>query len=227
MKNNFNIGLVIKKSIVVVIGVILTTLGISLFYALNIGTDPISVLVDGEHTLFNLNYGTVTLINNTVLLIFGVLFARKYLHIGTVIGGLLAGPLINLFVPMFKSFIYESFNFWVKFTLLFPAVLLMGIGIALVIGVNFGVGTMDLLTLKIRDMSKKDLKWIKIILDIIFAVAGYLMGGVIGAGTIVGVLLTGPIIGYAIPYWKKVLKKLNIDDSEEKKAVFGAQLCES
>lgn len=207
MKDNFEFTVMIKKCMVLIIGIAISAFGISLFYALNIGTDPISVLVDGEHNLMQLDYGTVTLINNIVLIVFGLIFARKYLHVGTVIGGLVMGPFINLFLAVLNPVITDTMSYFTKFVLLFPAVGLMGLGIAIVIGIEFGVGSMDLLTLTLRDVTKLKLKWVKMGLDVIFTIAGYLMGGIIGAGTIVGVLLTGPIIGFLVPRLKKLFSK--------------------
>jgi len=207
MVSKEGLNLIIKKSLAVIVGVIIASLGISLFYALNIGTDPMSVLVDGEHNLMNVGYGTVTLINSVVLITFGLFFARKYLKIGTIIGGLLMGPLINIFVPLFSSLLGESTSFIIKVVLLFPAVALLGVGISLIISVNFGVGSIDLLVLTVRDATKIKLKWVKMAFDLLFTIAGYLMGGIIGVGTVVGVLFTGPIIDFTIPYWKKLLSK--------------------
>jgi uncharacterized membrane protein YczE len=201
---NIDIALYVKKIILLVIGVAVSALGVSLFYALNIGTDPISVFVDGLHSQFNLDFGTITLINNSILIIFGLIFARKYLHIGTVIGGLVMGPFINIFLDMFKLIIVDAVPYMARFVLLFPAVALLGLGIALVISLEFGVGSMDLLTLTLRDVTKINLRWIKIALDFVFTVIGFILGGVIGAGTVVGVLLTGPVIGFALPRFKKL-----------------------
>ena len=207
MKDNFDLNVLIKKCLVLIIATAISALGISLFYTLNIGTDPISLLIDGEHNLMKLDYGTVTLINNIVLIAFGSICARNYLHIGTVISGLLMGPFINVFLLILNTFIKDSFGFFAKFVLLFPAVALLSLGFAIVISIEFGVGTMDLLTLTLRDVTKLKYKWVKMGLDIIYTTIGFLMGGVVGAGTIVGMLLTGPIIGFALPYSKKLFSK--------------------
>lgn len=189
------------------LGTVLTTAGISLFYAVNIGTDPVSVLVDGQHNLMKLPYGTVTLINNIILITFGLIFARKYVYVGTIVGGILMGPLINVFVPLFSSLVPETTPFLVLVLLLFPAVSLLGVGVAIVISINFGVSTMDILTLTIRDVTRVDLKWVKIGLDVVFTASGFMMGGVIGVGTLIGVFLTGPIIGFALPHCERAFAR--------------------
>ncbi len=218
---NEKIKIMIKKSIMVVIGTVISALGISLFFALNIGSDPISVLVDGEHVLLKLDYGTVETINNCILVVVGLIFARKYLHIGTVIGALSVGPLMNIFVPILNNIISDSVGFFARFMLLFPAVALLGFGIAVVISVNFGVGAMEILALSLRDATKLKLQWVKIGLDVIFTISGYLMGGIVGAGTFVGVLLTGPVIGLTLPPMKLLACRLKIVSTGEDSATVG------
>jgi uncharacterized membrane protein YczE len=198
---------VFKQIFALLLGTVLTTAGISLFYAVNIGTDPISVLVDGQHNLMNLPYGTVTLINNIILIVFGLIFARKYVYVGTIVGGILMGPLINAFVPLFSSWISETAPFVLLVLLLFPAVSLLGVGVAIVISINFGVSTMDILTLTLRDVTRIDLKWVKIGLDVVFTVSGFMMGGVVGVGTLIGVFLTGPIIEFALPHCERAFAR--------------------
>lgn len=216
MEGKIDFSIITKKVLLLVLGTAISAFGISIFYALNIGSDPISVLVDGEHNLMSVSFGTATLINNIVLIIFGLMFARKYLNIGTVIGGLLLGPLINLFLPIVAPMVTDSFTFILKFILLFPAVGFLGFGIAIVISAEFGVGAMDLLTLTLRDVTKLKLKWVKMGLDLIYTLVGFLMGGIVGAGTIVGVLLTGPVIGFTLPRLKKLYaKSLTLQTAEE------------
>ncbi len=207
--------LFVIKIIILIFSIAISSMGISLFYALNIGTDPISVLVDGEHNLLKMSFGNITLMNNLVLLAFGFIFARKYIKIGTVVSGLTTGYFINLFVPMFESIIPSSTDYIYKVILLIPAVTLLALGIAVSISLNFGVGTMDLITLSIRDRVKVELKWIKIGLDFIYTLVGFCMGGIIGLGTIIGVLLTGPLIDLFMPISGKILGNLVSTSNKE------------
>lgn len=208
MKDQFNV--IIRKTILLTVAIVIIALGVSLLFALKIGTDPVSVFVDGEHHLTNLDYGTVTTINNSVLVVFGLLFAREYLHIGSVIGAFLMGPLINTFVAMFNSLLINSLGLIIKLILLFPAVAMLGFGVAMLISIDFGVGTFELLTLKIRDVTKFKIKWVKMGVDFFFTAVGFLMGGIIGAGTIVGVLLTGPMVSLSLPHTKRIAQRFKV-----------------
>lgn len=216
MKQQIYIG--IKKSIVISFGLVMITLGVAMFYVLGVGADPVSVLIDGEHNVLNLDYGTVATINNIVLILYGILFARKYLFIGTIISAVLYGPFLNLFVSLLSGWGLESLGLLLKTGLLFPAVALLGFGIAVIISVDFGVGTLELLTLSLADFMNMKIRWVKMGLDVVFTTAGFLMGGVIGIGTLIGAFLTGPMVGFALPYAKRFSQWLKlvpaIDESE-------------
>lgn len=207
--------LFIIKMVILISAIAISSMGISLFYAVNIGTDPISVLVDGEHNILKMSFGNITLINNIVLLAIGFFFARKYIKIGTVVSGLTTGYFINLFVPMFEAVIPSSTAYIYKVVLLIPAVTLLALGTAVSINLNFGVGTMDLITLSIRDRAKLELKWIKIGLDFLYTLVGFCLGGIIGVGTVVGVLLTGPLIDFFMPLSGRVLGNIVSKSNKE------------
>lgn len=208
MKQQIIIG--IKKSFVLSFGLAIITFAVAIFYVLGVGADPVSVLIDGEHNVLNLDYGTIATINNIVFLLYGLIFARKYLFIGTFITALLYGPFLNLFVSLLSGLGLESLGFLVKAGMLIPAVALLGFGIAIIISVDFGVGTLELLTLSLADFMNMKIRWVKMGLDVVFTTAGFLMGGVIGIGTLIGAFLTGPMIGFALPYTRKFAQWLKL-----------------
>ena len=67
------------------IGTVLSSFGVGCYYACGLGTDPISVFVDGLHNACGLSYGQISTICNVILTILIFLFERKHLGIGTII----------------------------------------------------------------------------------------------------------------------------------------------
>lgn len=96
---------IIVKILMIFIGVTCVGCGIAFFYALNIGSDPISVFVDGQHRIFGLSYGTVNLLNSILYLVFIFLFRRDLIRLATLISGVALGPLINLFTGLLGNLI--------------------------------------------------------------------------------------------------------------------------
>ena len=60
----------------------------------------------------------------------------------------------------------------------------------------------------ISESFKIQYRWIRVGLDIIYLVVGYLLGGVFGLGTIVATLLLGPTIQFFLPIVERPVKKL-------------------
>lgn len=215
------------KILIVCIGVASTACGIAIFYVINIGSDPISVFVDGQHRIFGLSYGIVNLIDSIIYLIFVLIFNRKLVRTATLISGAALGPLINLFTGMFSKlilpkgtftlqfiaskglvFIPPEGNYFIRFLMLIPAVVLLGCGLGLYLSANMGAAPVDALVIFISDNFNKPLKKVKIAFDFIVAVLGFLLGGVTGVGTIIGIIMTGPMIGTTIKKMEKLKRKI-------------------
>lgn len=193
----------------VAISILCTSFGISCYYACALGADPISVFVDGQHQLFSLTYGQVTTINNLILVTLMFIFARRYFNIGTIVSCFLTGPLIDLFEGALRNaFPAESAPVWVKIAMLLTGVLVLGAGAGLFVATDLGVGAFDFPPLVVRDRTGWKLSRIRIVMDAMYVAVGWLMGGIVGIGTIVGVLLTGPVLSFALGRIKPPLEKL-------------------
>ena len=51
-----------------------------------------------------------------------------------------------------------------------------------------------------------ELRCVRIGCDLFFVVLGFILGGTVGAGTIVAVFLTGPLVQFWLPKTKKVVQ---------------------
>lgn len=50
--------------------------------------------------------------------------------------------------------------------------------------------------------------WVRMSCDFIFVVLGFLLGGTVGAGTVVAVFLTGPLVQFWLPRTKKLVQNV-------------------
>lgn len=206
--NNLNKPSLFKRLLFVFLSITCSAFGVSCYYACGLGADPISVFVDGQHAILGLTYGQVTTINNVVLVALMFIFARRYFHIGTIVSCFLTGPLIDLFEGMISNaFPAETSALGIKIAILAVGVLTMALGVAFFITVDLGVGAFDFPPLKLRDATRLELRWTRMIFDAIYVVIGFLMGGVVGVGTIVGVLLTGPVMSFFMKRIKQPLDR--------------------
>jgi len=71
---------------------------------------------------------------------------------------------------------------------------------------NIGVAPNDLIPLMLQEKLKCQYKWIRITLDLSYLIIGFLLGGVVGIGTVISALCQGPIIQFFMPKIDKILK---------------------
>ena len=180
-------------------GTMISELGIGCYYACGLGTDPISVFVDGLHNISGMSYGNISTICNVIQAILIFIFIREYLGIGTLIGVLIGGPLIDVFETLVRtSFPLETTTLPVRIIVLLVGLITTGIGYGLGIVSKMGIGCFQFIPLFLTKKTKIDLKYTQMFSDATFFLIGFLLGGVVGVGTLVGVFLTGFILSYVV-----------------------------
>ena len=194
--------------LICVVSTALSEFGIGCYYGCGLGTDPISVFVDGLHGKFGLSYGTISTICNIIQAILIFLFERKYLGLGTLIGVIIGGPLIDVFETLIRvNFPLESTGLAIRIIILIVGLITTGIGYGLGIACNLGIGCFQFWPIWLEDITPLSLKYTQIISDAVFFLIGWALGGVVGVGTIIGVLLTGYILDWTLKKCEKPIKE--------------------
>ena len=215
---------IIKRIILFFIGMSIIQLGVALFLKTNIGSDPFTVFTQGlANTLnetFVKNLQTVNMISggNGVtpgvanMLILIVLFVviltvdKKKINAGTLICVAGVGPIIDFGVKVISYFPVDTYNYGVRMVLVASGCFVIAIGFSVLSASNLGVAPNDIIPFIIKDKIKSEYKWIRISLDAIFLVAGFILGGTVGVGTVISMIFTGPFIQFCLPYGENIVK---------------------
>ena len=206
---NLNVRSLTVRLFISVLGAVISSFGIGCFYGCGLGTDPISVFVDGLHGVTGMSYGTISTICNVIQAILIFLFIRKYLGIGTLVSVLLGGPLIDLFETLVRTnFPLETTSLPLRIVILLVGLVTAGIGYGLGIVCEMGVGCFQFIPLFLAEKTPLDLKYTQMISDALFFLIGFFLGGVVGIGTVAAVLLTGYIMTYTISKLEKKVSDL-------------------
>ena len=183
------------RIILYVIATALCEIGIACYYTARLGTDPISVFVEGISFHVDMTVGQISTMCNVILGILCIIFERKQLGIGTFITILVAGPMIDFFYGfMLNHFPPETTALWIRTIILFAGIVIYALGLGIAISCELGVGPFSFPPLFLTRVFKIDLKYTQIATDAVFFLIGMYLGGVIGVGSIVSVLLTGPFM---------------------------------
>ncbi len=205
----------IKKLIILLIGLTIAHLGVTLFLLSNLGSDPFNVLVQGIHnTVTKLPFMGFLSHGNThmaicFLIIIALLFVdRSYIKIGTVVCMICGGPIIDVFTWLLGGIINENLPFVLRLAILAAGCLILAFGMTIVMKSDAGVGPNDLVAISISDKLHKKFGIIRIIVDFSFVLIGFLLGGVANIGTIICAFLVGPVAEIFLPFHEKWIRKI-------------------
>lgn len=180
---------------VVLIGVLVTSLGSSFYIFANLGTDPVTSFVQGVSSTMAISFGSAMNIFNLVCFVLVLIFNRKLINIGTVIYTLLLGWAFDAIGVVFSKVLPANLSIVTRVLMLCVGTVLLGFGLGLYQGARLGAGPSDAMNQMIAAKLNIPLAWERVGFDIIMVVGGFLLGGVISVGTLVGMLAVGPIMG--------------------------------
>ena len=185
---------ILKDAVVIEIGLMISSLGTSLFYSADLGSSAMATFCDGLHLLIHTSYGNANTIANAVLLIALFAMNRKYIGIGTILCVFTIGPWVNLFMSLLSPFAFEQTNMVIRILLTIAGASLMGVGLGIYMAVNRGFGALEGIVKYLCKKFNLEVKTVKIFQDAILVLGGILLGAQWGIGTIVGIFLCGPVL---------------------------------
>ena len=185
----------IKRIISVMIGTTILGHGISILLYVNLGVDPFTSLVVGIQYFFNTSFWLAQMGILSVFLVFVFLFNRRYLGIGTLVNTFYTGFVIDMTTPFIHKYIPQT-SMNLRLIFLLVGILLVSFGASQVMSADLGISTYDALAPMIEEKTGYPFKYIRITTDFFAVVIGYLLGAVVGIGTILMTLTVGPLISF-------------------------------
>lgn len=205
----------IKRLIILLIGLTIAHLGVTLFLLSNLGSDPFNVLVQGIHNTITklpfmgfLSHGNTHMAICFLIIIVLLFVDRSYIKIGTIVCMVCGGPIIDFFTWILGGIINENLPFILRLVILAAGCVILAFGMTIVMKSDAGVGPNDLVAISISDKLHKKFGIIRIIVDFSFVAIGFVLGGVAGIGTIICAFLVGPVAEIFLPFQEKWIKKI-------------------
>ena len=215
MFKNYKINLL--KIIILMVGLTIAHLGVTLFLLTNLGSDPYNVLVQGVYrTLSNLTgwefltHGRVHIALCFLIILILLATDKTYIKIGTVLCMIFGGPIIDIFTLILKPVVTESSPLAYKLIILALGCVILAYGMTIVIKSDAGTGPNDLVAVVISDKTKQSFGIVRVITDISFVLAGFLLGGSVGLGTVICAACVGPVANIFLPINEKLIQKIYI-----------------
>ena len=178
------------KTVIVIIGSIISAYGITLAIGAGFGGATLAILWQGLTNVTGMTIGTSSLVVAAVMIIFALFYDKKQINIGTV----LYQVIYSLFVDIFTKIQHYTNIKAVNFILMLIGIVIFSFGTGLYSAADFGRGSYEAVTFSLAEKNKWKVKTVRMILDVLMVVIGVLLDGKFGICTVVTVLISGPII---------------------------------
>ena len=202
----------IKRILLLLSGLIIAHLGVTLFLQADLGSDPFNVFVQGLSrrvgALLPVTHGWVHMGISFLIILALLVIDRSYIRIGTLLCMVLGGPIIDGFTLLLGNVIHAQSPMLWRVLCLALGCIILAFGMTIVIKSEAGTGPNDLVAVVISDKTKKKFGIVRILVDVCFAAIGFLLGGTIGAGTLICAFLVGPTAQLFFPISEKLCKKV-------------------
>ena len=186
-------------------GVLVTAISIGAFKFASFGVDPFQSFMSGIDTLIPIDFGTLYVIVNAVLLIFALVFDRHYIGIATFINLFLLGYVVD-FSQTVIEVLFPAPTLLMRVAFFLFGFVFLCFGSSLYITADMDVSTYDAIALIcVHRWKLGKFRIIRIATDflcILFGIGMYLLAGGIanelpsflGIGTILTAFCMGPLI---------------------------------
>ena len=200
------------RVIILMVGLTIAHLGVTLFLLAELGSDPFNVLIQGLYRTFSgfsfLTHGRVHIAVSLLIILVLLIVDRHYIKIGTVLCMICGGPIIDFFTLCLTPIAIQNWPFPGRLAVLALGCVILAYGMTIVIKSDAGTGPNDLVAIVISDKTRKPFSIIRIAVDLCFVLAGWLLGGIFGIGTIVCAGLVGPVAGVFLPVNERIINSI-------------------
>lgn len=190
-----------------IIGVMIGAVSVGFFKLAAFGVDPFQSFMSGINQMIPINFGTLYVIVNAVLLLFALKFDRHYIGIATFINLFLLGYVVQFSYDTLLT-IFPAASIMVRTCSFIFGFIALCFGCSVYITADLGVSTYDAIALIMANKWKVGkFKYIRITTDIVCVALGialFLFGGgkmaaipaFVGIGTILTAFFMGPLIDF-------------------------------
>ena len=85
---------------------------------------------------------------------------------------------------------------------------ILAYGMTIVIKSEAGTGPNDLVAVVLSDKIRKKFAPVRVGVDLLCALSGFLLGGTVGIGTLICAFVVGPVAGYFLPLNERLIKNM-------------------
>ena len=187
----------VKRYIVLILGIIIIGLGVAIFSKANLGIDPFTLMNMGISEFFNINFSIIQWGVSIGILVVVAFIDKKKIFIATILNMFLVAPLIEGFTVLIEMLALPVQDLFGRLIIAIIGCAVLSIGAGMYLATDLGVSAYDLVAIIISEKTNLPFKWLRIGTDAFCTLVGWMVGSVVGVGTLIAVFGMGPMISYA------------------------------
>ena len=188
--------------IMLITGLFFFGLGEAIIIGSGSGVSPWTVLAQGISIRTDLSVGTTTFLISIGILIFWIPL-KQVPGIGTILNAIIIASTIDLTLP----YLPQPNETYLKLFQVCIGIFIVGLGSGIYLISNLGPGPRDGLMIGLQKQTGTSIPLIRTILELSAVISGWLLGGVVGIGTVLFVFGIGPCVGIGLTLVEKISKK--------------------
>lgn len=194
-----------RRLVVMVVGIVLLGMGVGIFKLSAMGNDPSSAMVMALGDAIGMPFSKLILITNSIWFIFEILLGRKMIGVGTFFNWVCVGMFADMWAGLITQVVTIPEAFVGRLMVMVPGILILSLACALYQTADLGIAPYDAVSIIMSQRLPIPYFWCRIITDSFCALMAFLLGGIVGLGTLVCALGLGPFINF---FTKTVARRL-------------------
>lgn len=183
-----------RRLVQLYLGLMLYGTSMALMIESELGLDPWDVLHYGITQHVPLSFGTVVIVMSFVVLLLWIPL-KQWPGFGTISNAIVVGLATDLGLWLLD----RPDPLWLRITFLVLGIVLNAVATAAYIGAHLGPGPRDGLMTGLVRRTGRSVRLIRTSLEVSVLAIGWLLGGVVGVGTVAYALLIGPLAHILMP----------------------------
>jgi uncharacterized membrane protein YczE len=178
----------------VIFGLTLFGMGEGLVVASELGNSPWSVFAEGLEVQTPLTIGAATFLTSAVVLLCWIPLGERRLGVGTLLNALIIAVMIDVTLWILPAL--DAIG--VRWGAVFTGIALVGIGSGFYLTADLGPGPRDGLMTGIHARTGWPIFAVRTGIEATAVAVGFVLGGTVGAGSLLFALLVGPAVATAL-----------------------------
>ncbi|MFE7630419.1 YitT family protein [Kocuria sp. NPDC057446] len=183
-------------------GLVLYGITLGMLVRAELGVTPWDVLHQGLSRQFGVSIGTVVIVVSVLLLLLWIPL-RERPGLGTLSNAVVVGLVLDATLALLPP--VESMP--LRVLLVLAGVLLNGVATAAYIGVHLGAGPRDGLMTGLVRRTGGTVRVVRTSIEVTVVLAGWVLGGTVGLGTVLYALAIGPLVQILLPRFSVRLQR--------------------